>query len=375
MTRVALIVGLIVVVGASGYFYMMSGRVSEPPKSVQFVPVQQGQFTAYLVGRGKLVAKKTEQLSSLIGGTVSDKGVPVGQFVRKGTPIAGLRLVEHELKKRQQDLEFALIDLELAEAQVLQSQELLRAKAISERELKDATIRKFKQDKLVQSLREEVGERVMRAGFDGLLVEKLFRNNERVSAGAVLATIVDTSSYAAEIAVPQRNMRGVHQNQTIQFVSELFVGTRHGIVQEISRSSLTKQQSQFGGMDTEPEFIVKGSFERAPFDRVLIGSQIEARFILQEKENALFVPIEVIVYQNDTSTVLLAAKGKAVRRVVKIGLINERLIEIEQGVSMGDTLLTGGTLDVDDGSSIKAPEKPATDDQTKPRNRPGLPSR
>jgi hypothetical protein len=56
-------------------------------------------------------------------------------------------------------------------------------------------------------------------------------------------------------------------------------------------------------------------------------------------------------------------------------LVNERLVEIERGISPGDTVITIGNLDVDEGAAIKTAEKLATDDQAKPRNRPNFPSR
>ena len=203
---------------------------------VRVEPVRQGKFIASTLGQGKLIARKKEQLVSLIGGVIIDKNLSVGQFLQEGSEIAVLRLLEPELRKKKQELEYALLDLDILKGQVQQSEDLLKVKAISERELKELKIRNYKQEKFVQELREEVSNKPILISLSGLLVEKFFHDGDRVNAGAALAVMVDTSSFAVEILVGQHQIPFIHLGQRVEFSSQTFQGNRLGTVLELPRN-------------------------------------------------------------------------------------------------------------------------------------------
>jgi len=373
MIRIIIIGLLVILLGSAGYFYFFAERQGPAPVPVKLFPVQQGRFTASVLAHGKFIARKKESLASPIAGVVHDKGFMLGQFLSKGSVVASISLLETEMLKKQQDFEFAKIDLEILNEQFQQSEELLHAKAVSEREFKELKIRKYKQEKLVQNLQDELSDKRIRTGFNGVLVEKLFRDGDRVSAGAVLCTIVDPRSFAVEVTVPQHIIADVKVGQRVQYSSETFRGERWGTVLEIARVA-DKQSSQYGSQygpaSAEPEFTVVATIEHSTFENFLLGSKVDARFVLAEKLTAVFVPSEAILYRNDTTAVFIASNGTARRQYVILGLANDRFVEIRNGVHPGDTVITVGNLDVEEGNVINNIEHESDNHQPKPRSRP-----
>ena len=112
------------------------------------------------------------------------------------------------------------------------------------------------------------------------------------------------------------------------------------------------QSNQFGSVETEPQFTILASIETVPFDNFLLDSQIDSRFVIQEKQQTFFIPIETLLYRKDYTMVFILSHGLAQRRIVKVGLSNDQFVEVVSGLSLQDTIVTQGNLDIEDGTPI-----------------------
>lgn len=313
----------------------------------------QGKFIASILAQGKLIARKKEQLISTTEGTISDCGFSAGQFLKAGTVVATVRLLKPDMYKKKEDLENELLDLDILKEQVRQSETLLKAKAIPEMELKELKIRQYKQEKLVEDTRKEISDDSIKTDFSGLLVEKAFNDGDRVNAGTTIATIVDTGSYAVKIKVDQHQIFLVHPDQTVEYSSPAFLRSRYGKVLEIEREANNNNQniqSSAGGV--EPQFTVLASFNSSHNDNLFLGSFIDSRFILQEKNNTIYIPLEAVLYRNNSTVVFIQDKNIAHLRYIKTGLSNDRYVEVISGLYPEDTVITTGNLDLKDGELI-----------------------
>ncbi len=349
-----IIIGLIVItVFCSIWFFFFAKQPKHDALMVTLVPVRQGQFTASALARGKIVARRKEIIVSPITGIVFDSEIMPGQFLRKGTTIASVQLSKHFLLQKRQEYEFTQLDLEVLIEQLQNQEELLLAKAVSQREVKELRIRKFKTEKQVQNLKEQLELRPVKNSLTGILVEKRIHNRDIVTAGAVLGTIVDTSSFAVDISVPQHIMSQVYLRQTVLFSSELINGVREGTVIEMARVASEQNQNYGSGNGASPEFSVLAAIRNNSKDKLLVGSEVDARFVLAEKTDAVFVPLEALLYRNNTTVVMLAHNSKATQQSVTTGLTNDHFIEIISGLTPGDTVITTGILDINPGDKIQ----------------------
>jgi RND family efflux transporter MFP subunit len=364
-----IVIGLFVIVaGSLSYFYFIVGDENPSEVNVKVAPVQEGPFTASVLAQGKIIAQKKDALTSPIAGVVQDMGFQTGQHLRRGTVVARVRLPDVELSKKRKDLEFATIDLEILDEQFAQANDLLQAKAISEREYKELKTRRFKQNSFVQSIREELTDKVVRTSLNGLLVEKLFRHDDKIGAGGTLATIVDTASFAVKIAVPQHLLVLVKDGQRVEYSSQLFQGVRAGYVLEIARVA-NSQNTQYGAPEVEAVYGVVASIQRLPSDSFFLDSQVDARFVIEEIGRSIFIPQEAVLYRKDTTLVFVSADGKATTRYITLGLTNDRFVQIRSGLTVGDTVITTGNLDLEDGTLITQEKNLPDHDQAKPRGR------
>ena len=71
------------------------------------------------------------------------------------------------------------------------------------------------------------------------------------------------------------------------------------------------------------------------------------------REHALTVPLSAIVMRDDQRTVYTVQDGKAVRRVIKTGYIGDNLVEVLDGISADDQVITGGQNKIREGSNVR----------------------
>jgi membrane fusion protein (multidrug efflux system) len=74
--------------------------------------------------------------------------------------------------------------------------------------------------------------------------------------------------------------------------------------------------------------------------------------LLQLKEDALSVPEQAIVPQGESQFVFKIVDGKAKLTKVKIGTRREGRVEIVEGLTAGDQVVTAGQLKIRDGSPV-----------------------
>ena len=341
---------LFIVLVSAGYFYFLSGSRDPIPVEVQTSPVLHGKFIASTLAQGELIARKKQQLITTTVGTISDCGMTAGQFLRAGTVVATVRLLKPDMHKKQEELEYEMLDLDIIKEQVQQSEALLRAKAISEMELKELKIKQYKQEKLVEDTRKEISDDSIKTNINGLLVEKTFNDGDRVNAGTAIATIIDTGSYAVRIKVDQHQISSVHIGQLVEYSSQTFLVARYGKVLEIEREANNNNQNiQSVPGAIEPQFTVLASFNSSHNDNLYIGSFIDSRFILQEKNNTIYIPLEAVLYRYNSTVVFISNKNIASIRYIQTGLSNDRFIEVLSGINANDTVIISGNLDIKDG--------------------------
>jgi multidrug efflux pump subunit AcrA (membrane-fusion protein) len=100
----------------------------------------------------------------------------------------------------------------------------------------------------------------------------------------------------------------------------------------------------------------------APKDPVLVdmlrgGVYAEALITAIPKENVLTIPMTAISMRDDQRTCYVIEDGKAVRKILTTGYIGENLVEVLNGISEKDYVITGGLNKIREGVSVKVSEK------------------
>jgi RND family efflux transporter MFP subunit len=368
-----IIIGIVIITLASaGYFYFSVGDKGITPIPVKMEQVRHGKFVSSFSAEGKIVARKRETLVSPNAGIVHDKGMTPGKFLPKGSIVAYVSLPEEEAIKKRQDYELAKIDLDDITEQVNESKKLFEAKAVSLQECRELEVRKLKQEKLVQNLQDDLKDKPVRTRFDGILVEKLFNDGDRVSIGTNLGTVIDPHSLLVQVNVPQHLLSKVKVGQLVEYGTDIYSEMNgekglHGAVIELPNIANEQGVQQNGIQGSESEFTITASIQNDEESKLLVGSKVDIEFVLAVKNETLFVPLEAILFRDEKPVVFISSYGHAIRRYVKIGLTNDHFVEIAGGLIEKDTVITSGNIDLENGNPIKDLEHEQNDYHTKSR--------
>jgi len=83
-----------------------------------------------------------------------------------------------------------------------------------------------------------------------------------------------------------------------------------------------------------------------------LGMNGDALIVTKKLEKVVIVPISALLEKNGKSYIWKVDNGKAVRKEVEVGVSNENSLQIENGISEGDTIISSGVSLVTEGMKI-----------------------
>jgi membrane fusion protein (multidrug efflux system) len=181
------------------------------------------------------------------------------------------------------------------------------------------------------------------APFDGVVGIRTVSIGDYVKDGADLVNVEDIRTLKADFRLPER----------------YFVQLKAGLPVEVSADALPGSR-YVGSIDAiNPRVDASGrSLEvRARLDntdgRLRPGMFARVRVLLGDRPNALMVPEEAVVPLGDDFFVYTVADGKAKRARVKLGVRREAQVELLEGVSAGEQVVTAGIRVQRDGQPVR----------------------
>jgi RND family efflux transporter MFP subunit len=78
-----------------------------------------------------------------------------------------------------------------------------------------------------------------------------------------------------------------------------------------------------------------------------------AEILLRSNPGALVIPIQAVVNEGDRDFVYLYKDGKAHRRIIRKGLVKDTLVEVLQGLNVGEQVITAGQGFLKDGMPVR----------------------
>jgi HlyD family secretion protein len=80
-------------------------------------------------------------------------------------------------------------------------------------------------------------------------------------------------------------------------------------------------------------------------DGLRTGMTCRAEVLVEQYDDALYVPVHCVVRIGDQPTVYVVEEGRLVRRAVEVGLDNNRMVRVLSGLSEGELVALAPPLD------------------------------
>lgn len=378
---------------ASAYF-KKTGQSSE--LEVKVAEVQLEEIKSSILASGTLVYKEQVQLRSEVIGRVSEMLIEEGDPVSKGQVLMRLEPKAFEADVEQQAafvriqtiaIERQKKQLENLKAQWQRKRDLFNRKILDQDAYEQIDNQyalakidlRSRQESLAQAkaaldkAEERLSKTVFRSPIDGIATSVDIKEGETAISGTTnivgsdLITLADPSNILIEVEVDEADIANVKVGQSADIFAVAFPDTPlTGTVQNIATSAKRALGRQ--GLS----FTVKILLEDVSDVAVRPGMSCRAEIYTQQKSGTVAVPTESVVFsenqkdasktENSANHVFVFVEGKAEKRNVELGISNDRLQEIINGIKIGEKVITGPARTLDklkDEQAVKVAEQEA----------------
>ncbi|MBM4040957.1 MAG: efflux RND transporter periplasmic adaptor subunit [Planctomycetes bacterium] len=253
----------------------------------------------------------------------------------------------------------ALQQVRSAEQQVRSAEQQLRAAqeqlALTEKgarqEDRDAVAAKLLPAKAALELANiNLKESTIEAPIAGVVALKHLDEGNMVSPGIAIVTLMDVGTVKVVVGVAERDLALLKAGATKAKVSvdaypdESFEGTVQKISPVVDERTRT----------VEVEIHVPNGHRR-----LRPGMFVRVELVLLEKKGVPVLPDHAVTWVEDEPWVTLVNAGKAVPRVVKLGLSEGPVVEVTEGAKPGDLVIVRGQQGLNQGDPVVVAEEGA----------------
>jgi HlyD family secretion protein len=363
------------------------------------VEVQEVEFKlirSSILASGTLAYRQQVQLRSEVIGQVIRLHVDEADRVSKGDPVITLDPKTYQAQVEQAEARVRIQQIAIERQKLLiktltdrfERQRAMFAKQLvdedsyeaveSELSLARVDLRSL-QESLAQSraaldqAKELLSKTRILSPIDGVVIQVDIKEGETVIAGtmnipgATMMIIADPSETLTEVQVDEADIAQVREGQKADVYSAAYPDTPlSGTIQSIAT---TARQTQG---QASLSFLVKILLDEQDKLAIRPGMSVRADIYTQSSEEALAVPVQAVLYDEDFSAededsdgdkdekeqtyVFVMEEGKAVRKNVETGISSDSDQEIKSGLEEGEMVITGPfrTLrDLADGDEVE----------------------
>ncbi|MDE2234542.1 MAG: efflux RND transporter periplasmic adaptor subunit [Gammaproteobacteria bacterium] len=364
-------------------------------QKVTIAKVETRTIRSSILASGQLIYINPVELKPEVIGKISQIPVVEGQMVKAGQVVLRLDpelyaaavdqakagVQQAQLAIDTQKLTISNLQLQYNRQHALYKQHLVDANTFDQL-ANQLAIAKVQLDSQVESLRiaqaqlsqaqQNLSKTVILSPINGMVTNLPVKVGETVITGtnipgSTLMEIADPSEVQADVQVDEADIANVKLNEEANINAVSYPNdTFHGKVQFIAASvtdnstSTTTQAAQQG-----VTFEVKIGLTDQKLPRVRPGMSCRAEIFTQSTPNAIAVPLQAVLYENNPNSkslepttgayVYVMRGGKAYKIDVTTGVSSDTYQEVLSGLKAGDTVITGPytTLHaLSDGASI-----------------------
>lgn len=300
----------------------------EKPMTVNGI-IAKNEFTKGSISTsGTILANEEVDIKCEVMGKIT------GIYFKEGQPVSKGQLL---LKLNDDDLQAQLrklgVEIKLAEEKEKRQSQLLASAAISKEEY-DISLSNLNLLKAnVDILKTDIGKTRITSPFTGIAGLKHVSPGAFITSSTIITTVQSIQPLKLEFSVPEKYNGFLKSGTSVDFrvagTSEQLKATIYAKEPKIDPVTRTVK--------------IRASFPN-PSGRISPGSFADINLSIGDKVEVIMIPTMAFIPDIAGAKVFVVKNGKAMSVPVKAGIRTESSIQIIEGISQGDTILTTGIL-------------------------------
>jgi RND family efflux transporter MFP subunit len=307
---------------------------------------------------GSLNPIETVEVRARLEGDIVRVLAREGQRVSEGELLAQYESSEQESARRSADARAASAraDLSTAEWNLTQSEELFKAGAVAERDLRAAqnTVASAKAqlaaaDAAVRSSAMSASDTRIVAPLTGTVATRTVEVGEHIARGSTLFTVVRSDVLELAASVPARSANGLLAGQTVRFSAD-----GRDFQGRVARISPT----------IDPATRSVTVYIQIPNDggRLKGGTFATGRVIGRTISNAIVIPSAAVKQSPEGTPYVFRLDGATLAQVdIQLGIVDEAagVVQVVSGLSEGDRIIVGNVGSLGKGMQVQVVGAPS----------------
>lgn len=308
------------------------------PVAVNYYVAKSEQVNNNVYTTGKVGALNEIDIKPEVSGKVVSIHFKEGEAVAKG--VALVKINDADL---QAQLQKNKIQLKLAEEKLERLKKLLAIKGVSQEEydVQENEIASIKADQAF--ILAQLAKTNITAPFNGVVGLKNISEGEYVSPAQTIVSLVQLKPVFIEFSIPEKYSSLVKKGNSVEFApdhsqsSKTFSAQIYAIEPRIDETTKT----------------IRGRAMYSGNENFLPGSFVKVYVDLGNSQNSILIPTQSVIPILKGEKVFVSRNGVAQEVKVVTGIRTEDKIQILEGLSEGDTVLTTGLMTVKKESKLK----------------------
>ncbi len=286
---------------------------------------------------GTVRANEAIEVTAKVSNLVAAVRFRDGQAVQRGAVLV-------ELDGAQARAELAIAQAALTEStsQLRRARELQATQALSASQLEQIEATQLANEARLAAARARLDDTFVRAPFAGRVGLRRVSVGTLVNPGTVITTLDDTSIVKVDFAVPENELGALRDGLMLTAASSAWPDTRF--------------EGRVLSVDSRVDPTTRAVTVRAavPNREGRLRPGMFVNVVLQrDQREAIVIPEEALVPEQDKQFVFVVADGVATRREVRIGARRPGEVEIVAGLELGERIVIEGTVKVRDGGPVQ----------------------
>ena len=304
--------------------------------SVNAIVLQPRSLNDVFRTKGVLLPDEEVDLIFETSGKITQINFKEGSFVNKGQLLAKVNdaPLQAELKKLE-------AQLPLARERVFRQRTLLDKDAVSQEAFETVTtdLDKLKAD--VELVKARIAQTELRAPFSGMIGLRMVSEGTYASPQVMVSKLTKISPLKIEFSVNERQEDEIVDGTKLSFSVENDLNTYEASVYAVETS-----------LEANTLSLKARARYANPGGKMKPGRSANIEIQLREITNTLVIPSISSVAEMGQDIAYTYKDGKAHRVVLTKGLRTASSVQILEGLSIGDTLLTTGVMQLRDGMNV-----------------------
>jgi membrane fusion protein, multidrug efflux system len=295
---------------------------------VRVTVVKPGLLREVIKSSGSIMSDEEVDLTFEASGKIESITLIEGKLVKKGQLLA--KLNDDDLQAQLNKLVILRkLSLEKASRQKI----LLEKEAISQESYDQSSTDLQSLDADIKLLKVRIDETEIHAPFDGTIGLRYVSEGAYVTPSTRIAKLVKTSPVKIDFTIPERYGDLIKPGSEITFKVEGDINL-----------NIAKVYAYEPKIDPVTRTIAVRATHDNKNGNIMPGRFASVELVIRENKNALQIPAESIMPDLGGERVYIVKDKKAIPVNVITGLRSESLIEIVNGLSPGDSVVTSGIL-------------------------------